>query len=158
MFTEIVSNHLKICLIGEALVFAVSHPPISLTLQCASASLQVSFGISFDTELEAGSMSTLASMSALGSSTGQAVMRYCWGLNTLHGMDGCPSHLSFEEGVQCPKMAIILFMWAQTPLKGVSVSPGSILQNSTCLATDMQSFSLPSLKAQTNLSKVGTQV
>ena len=54
-------------------------------------------------------------------------MRYWLGPNTLGGMDGSPGHLSFDAGVPCFKMAVILLMRSLVFGSGTPVAPGKSL-------------------------------
>ena len=87
-----------------------------------------------------------------------SIIRYWPGPNTLGGMEGCPIHLSFDAGVPCSKMGIILFIHSWVHGGGTPMAPGSIRQNNTSHAVDRQSLCLLSLNAQINSSKAGVWV
>ena len=80
-------------------------------------------------------------------------MRYWLGPNTLGGMEGSPIHLSFNIGVPCCKMGIILLMCSQVLGGGTPIASDSILRNNMSHAVDRQWLCLPSLNVQTNSLK-----
>ena len=91
------------------------------------------------------------------------VIVYCSWINYIYiyilsGMEGCPSHLSFNMGVTCSITAIICLMYSLIFGRGVPVVPSSWWPNNTSQAVVQQSLCLLSQNAHINSSKAGVQV